>query len=110
MRSPRNEALWAAHAAGANVAVLAREFGISVPRVRILIRRLRDRRAAEGRARERPDLISAHQVGGRALKALQAAGITRWDELADASQDSLMRIPRIGPAVAAAILSGRADR
>jgi predicted flap endonuclease-1-like 5' DNA nuclease len=81
-----------------------------LPRVRALSRGLRDRRLDEARARARPDLISAHEIGGRALKALHAAGITRWEELADATPGSLTRIPRIGPALAAAILAARADR
>jgi len=104
----RNAALFTRYRAGERVVDLARDFGISRARVLEVVRRAQDRRQAELRARARPELISTSQVGHRAMRALTAANITRWDQLADATAESLLRIPRIGPALATTILVARA--
>jgi DNA uptake protein ComE-like DNA-binding protein len=103
----RNAAMYTRYQAGEKVVDLAHEFGISRARVLEVIRRAQSRRQAEVRARTRPDLINATQVGHRAMRALTAAKITRWDQLADATADSLLRLPRIGPALAATIITAR---
>jgi len=103
----RNAALYTQYQSGERIVDLAREFGISRARVLEVIRRAQARRQAEVRSRTRPDLISASQVGHRAMRALSAANISRWEQLADATLDTLLRIPRIGPSLADMIITAR---
>jgi hypothetical protein len=103
----RNTAIWQRHLTGASSIDIAAEVRVTPARVRVIIRRTGERDRDEARADVRPDFIRGHQVGERAAKALRAAGITRWWQIASADQSSLDRLPRIGPVLAAQILAGR---
>jgi hypothetical protein len=106
----RNLALHAAYGAGRSTRELANEYGLSHTRVRRIITETQERRNQETRLAQDPDLISPLQVGRQAQAAMRMVGISRWSRLADMDERSLMRIPRIGPTLAARILAARASR
>jgi hypothetical protein len=105
----RNAAMYARYQAGDGVADLVREFGLSRTRVDEIIRRARRQQQAERRAQVTPDLITVQQVGHRAMRALRIANLTRWRQLRDVTQNSLLRIPGIGPSVASTIIAARSE-